>query len=194
VTTDQYIALGGAISTLLGVIITWLVAKKTQSKKELTYRLRMDRLIPTKIADLGGDLVVKYRGEELPEPVLLTVDIVNTGNVPVENPPIEIKAVGATYVIPGYFETPPPGYEDLWSLERTDAESCAVQLTHINPGQTARARLLMDELPGTLPVLSCPMAGLQLKKQGAVQINTFALLLLDILSPSASTLIKTMRP
>lgn len=191
-TTDQSIALGGAISTLLGVVITWLVAKRTQPKKELAYRIGMDRLIPTKIADPGGHLVI-YKGEELPEPVLLTVDISNTGNVPVENPPIEVKAMGATYVIPGYFETPPPGYEDLWSLERTDAESCAIRLAHINPGQTARARLLMDELPAELPIVSCPMAGLQLKEQGTVQISGPARLLLEILSPSASALIKTMR-
>ena len=191
-TADQYIALGGAASTLLGVIITWLVARRVQARKELTYRVRVDRLIPTKMADPGGHLVVQYRGETLPEPTLLSVDIANTGNLPIENPPIEITASGATYVIPGYFEAPPPGYEGLWSLERTDAESCGVRLAHINPGQTARARLVMDELPRDLPVVACPMAGLRLRKQSAVHINELAFLLLEVLSPGAGVALKAL--
>ena len=59
-TTDQYIALGGVIATSLGIAITWLVAKRTQAKKELAYRLRMVPLIPTKIADPHGHLVIRY--------------------------------------------------------------------------------------------------------------------------------------
>jgi hypothetical protein len=191
-TRDQYIALAGVAATILGIVVTWIVAKRAQSRKELSYRLRMDSLLPRKISDPHHKLVIQYKGEELPEPILLSVDITNTGNVPIENPPIEISATGATYVIPGYFESCPPGYEDLRSVGRTDAESCAICLTHINPGQTARARLLMDGLPGDLPVFKCPMAGLEIKKQAKVEMNAAARVLLEILFPTLSNLIKSM--
>ena len=88
---------------------------------------------------------------------------------------------------------PPPGYNDLWSIERTEVESCAVRLKHINPGQTARVRFLMDELPRELPVFKCPMAGLQVKEQVKVEVNQFSQILLDVLSPGLGKLIKTMR-
>jgi hypothetical protein len=192
-TTDQYIALGGAVSTLLGVVITWLVAKRSQPRKELSYRVRMDPLISSKIADPGGNLVIHYGGELLPHPVLLSVDITNTGNVAVEDPPAEVEAVGTTYVIPGYFEDLPPGYEELWSIERTDAESCAIKLAHINPGQSARARLLMDELPRTVPIFKCPMAGLILREGGPVEVKPAVQFFLDIVAPKAGALLKTMR-
>lgn len=94
VSTDQYIALGGAISTLLGVIITWLVARRTLHKKQLSYQIRMDALISSKMADPGKNLVIRYGEDILPQPALLSVDITNTGNVPVENPPIKVEAPG----------------------------------------------------------------------------------------------------
>jgi hypothetical protein len=191
--TDQYIALGGAVSTLLGVVITWLVARKSQPSKELSYRVRMDPLISSKIVDPDRNLVIHYGGELLPHPVLLSIDITNTGNVPVESPPVEVEAPGTTYVIPGYFEDLPPGYEDLWSIERTDAESCAIKLAHINPGQTARARLLMDELPGTVPIFKCPMAGLSLREGTPVEVKPVVQMFLDIVAPKAGLLLKTMR-
>jgi hypothetical protein len=192
VTRDQLIALFGGVATLLGVVVTWLVAKKAQTKKQLSYRLSLDSLMPKKLADPHEPLQITYKGELLVEPVLLSVDITNTGNAPVENPPIEIEAVGATYVIPGYFESCPPGYEDLWAIERTDAESCAIRLAHINPGQTVRARLLLDEYPDEPPVFKCPMAGLEVKELSSVKISSITQALLEIFSPSLSAAIKTL--
>jgi len=191
-TEDQYIAIAGVVGTFLGVSATLVVAKIAQSKKGLSYRLRMETLLPKKLSDPHDNLVIQYKGEELPEPVLLTVDITNTGNVPIENPPIQVVAKGATYVVPGYFENPPPGYADLWSITRTDAEACAIGLAHINPGQTARARLLMDELPDELPEFECPMVGLKVKKQTTVATNAIVLALLDVFFPSLSAAIRIM--
>ena len=151
-TKDQWIAVAGVTTTLIGVIVTWIIAKRTQSKRELSYRLSMDSLMPKKLSDPNEKLEIMYKGELLVEPVLLCVDITNTGNAPVENPPIEVEAVGTTYVIPGYFEGCPAGYEALWQIERMDAESCRIRLAHINPGQTAKVRLLMDELPSKPPI------------------------------------------
>lgn len=72
--------------------------------------------------------------------MLLSVDIVNLGNRAVERPPIIIEALGATYVIPIYIAEAPLGYDELWKLERIDADKCAIHLDHINPGQVVKAR------------------------------------------------------
>jgi hypothetical protein len=191
-TKDQIIAVAGVAATLVGIFITWMVAKKAQAKRQLSYRLRTDSLMPIKLADQNEKLQIFYKNELLVEPILLSVDIANTGNVPIENPPIVIEAVGATYVIPGYFESCPPGYEDLWTIERTDAESCAVRLAHINPGQSARVRLLMDELPSQPPIFKCPMVGLTLKEQSNIEISSFARTVLEIVAPSAAQVLKSL--
>jgi hypothetical protein len=191
-TKDQWIALGGVVATLLGIVVTWLVAGRTQAKKQLSYRMSLDSLMPKKLADPEEKLEIKYKGELLVEPVLLSVDITNTGNAPIENPPIEVEAVGATYVIPGYFEGSPAGYEDLWTIERTDAESCAIRLAHINPGQTVRARLLLDEFPDDRPVFKCPMMGVEVKELARVEVSSFTQAVLEILVPAVSQAIKTV--
>lgn len=191
-TKDQWITVSGVVATLLGIFVTWIIAKRTQAKMQLSYRLSMDSLMPKKLADPDETLEIKYKGELLVEPVLLSVDITNTGNVPINNPPIEIEAVGATYVIPGYFEGCPPGYDDLWRIERTDAESCAIKLAHLNKGQTARVRLLMDEFPEKPPIFKCPMSGLEVKEQSRVEVSGFIQTLLEIFAPTVSQLIKTV--
>jgi hypothetical protein len=195
-TKDQWIAVVGVSTTLIvGIItgiITWIVAKRTQSRKQVSYTLRMVSLMPKQFTDPNVNLEIKYKGQLLVEPVLLSVDITNTGNVPIENPPIEVEAVGATYVIPGYFEGSPAGYEDLWQIERTDAESCGIRLAHINPGQTARVRLLMDELPAKPPIFKCPMAGLDVREQSKIEVGSFTQALLVIIAPSVAQLVKSI--
>lgn len=68
----------------------------------------------------------------------------------------------------------------------------SLDLIHINPGQTAKARLLMDELPDDLPVFKCPMVGLTVKKQAKVEMNAFLRALLQLTSPSLGNLIASM--
>jgi len=190
-TTELWIALGGLVATIAGVIITWILAKAALTKRELAYRIRMEPILRSRLPNsASADLHIYYRLEELPEPVLLSVDVTNTGNTAIENPPIEVMARGATYVIPGYFESCPPGYESLWSIDRTDAESCGIRLAHINPGQTARARMLMDEMPPELPELICPMAGLAIRKYNQVKLNKFLEFIIDIVSPSLGRLMR----
>lgn len=113
---------------------------------------------------LKDQLEITYKGEVLPEPTLLAVNIRNTGNVAIDNPPIEIEAIGTTYVIPGYIEDVPPGYENLWTLERSDAESCKIKLDHINPGQIVKARFFLDEIPDKKLLFKCPMRDLTIKE------------------------------
>jgi hypothetical protein len=142
--------------------------------------------------DPDGELKITFKDELLTEPVLLTVDIANTGNTEILCPPIEIEAMDSTYVIPGYFESVPNGYEDLWELERTDADSCAIKLDHINPGQIVKARFLLDEMPKKKPILKCPLPGLEIRKLENVEVNSFLQLIIEIWSPKLATTIKAL--
>ncbi|HKQ48803.1 MAG TPA: hypothetical protein VJZ71_12095 [Phycisphaerae bacterium] len=192
-TTEYWIGALGVAATLLGVIVTWRVARYSQTRRELTYKVTMEPILRSPIPALEAtDLRISYKGEELPEPVLLSVDVTNTGNAVIENPPIEIRAPGATYVIPGYFESPPPGYETIWMFERNDGESCAIRLPHINPGQTAKARMLMDEMPGQLPQFICPMAGVFVRRQMSIKVNKFVQFIVDIISPQLGGAIRSL--
>lgn len=165
---SEYLGLGSIIATVLVGIISWIISayltKKTLNKKKLNYEIKMFPIISKDFFSKSSDLKIYFKEELLPEPTLLAVDIINSGNVAIESPPIEIETMGATYIIPGYIEEIPPGYEDIWELERTDAESCSIHLEHINPGQVVKARFFLDELPKNPPVFKCPMKDLELKE------------------------------
>ena len=142
----------------------------------------------------GGknSLKIEFNGEQLDEPMLLSVDIVNLGNRAIEKPPIYIEAVGATYVIPIYIENVPTGYEDLWALQRTDAEQCAVGLDHINPGQVVKARFFLDEHPNQMPIFKCAMKDVKVTELKSLQVGPFASALLELVSPAANTAVKVL--
>jgi len=163
---SDYIGIGGIVATIvIGIItgvITWITTTKTQSRKRLNYDIYMFPILSQQ-AGKCRDLKIYYKDEELPEPYILAVDIFNTGNKAISNPPIKISAVGATYVIPGYFEDIPLGYEELWSMERTDAEECELHIKHVNPKQIIKARLYLDEKPKEIPLLTCPMENVEVK-------------------------------
>lgn len=165
---SDYIAIAGIVATIVVGIISWFVSahltKKSINKQSLNYEIKLYPIISKVFLSKSSDLRIYYKDDILPEPTLLAVDIVNTGNVAIENPPIEIEAHGATYIIPGYIEDIPPGYEDIWSIERSDAETCIIQLQHINPGQVVKARFFLDELPLKAPVFKCPMKDVEIRE------------------------------
>ncbi len=171
-TTEQIIGLIGVVATIIIGVISWFVsariARKNFSAPKLHYRISMVPLLSIKTPATTKGLKVEYNGELLVEPTLLSIDIINAGDVAIENPPIEVEAQGATYLIPGYFEDVPPGYNSLWSIERTDADSCAVHLTHINPKQIVKARFFLDEYPKKEPIFKCPMKDLSTKRVTSV--------------------------
>lgn len=145
-----------------------------------------------KVPGASAALTIEFNGEQLVEPTLLSVDIVNLGNRAIENPPIIIEAVGATYVIPIYIEDVPPGYEDLWTLERTDAEQCAIRLEHINPDQVVKARFFLDEVPSQIPVFKCAMKDVSVTAMSSVKVGPIAEKLLEIVSPVAYSALKSL--
>jgi len=171
---SDYIALAGVVATILGIFVTWLVMKKQFASKKLSYALKIEPLLLRRDAALARDLKVFYQGEELPEPALLSVDIENVGLSAVEDANLTINLPGATYLIPGYFQDTPPGYDLLWTIERTDAEECQVRFEHINPKQVARVRLLMDEVPKGEPSVSCAMPNVELIRSSRVEPTTLA--------------------
>ncbi len=191
--TEQKIALASLIASIFIGVISWIVsariARKNFSAPKLHYRMSMSPLLSKSTPAVTSGLKIEYNGELLVEPMLLSLDIINAGDVAIENPPIEIEAVGATYVIPGYFEDVPPGYEKLWSIERTDAESCAVHLPHINPKQVAKVRFFLDENPIEEPLFKCPMKDLIVKRVGSITGESVELIL-DALPYPLDALVK----
>lgn len=176
-TQQDYISISIGIATLL---VTWFAAVYSTKKNIRTYKLKYGiQLFPIIGQEFykSGDLKIYYKDELLPEPTLLTIDIINSGNAAIERPPIEVEAIGATYIIPGYIEDIPSGYENKWTLERTGPESCAIKLEHLNPGQVVKARFFLDENPIEKPVIKCAMKDLTIKEVNTgfkeQLINTF---------------------
>lgn len=170
--TAEWISVAGVFATIFVGIFSWMVSaaltRRTIDRRIIGYKMEATPLMTTSLKSSG--LKIEYKGEELPYPMLLTVEVFNLGNIAIENPPISIvTSKGATYIIPVQVEDPPPGYEDLWEIERADADECKIRLNHINPGQVAKATFLMDEIPMEMPHFRCPLPNLIVKKVEPVE-------------------------
>lgn len=195
--TSDWIGISGAAATISAALIAWIVSawatKKSLALQKIGYRMTMSPLLATdKVPGGSSVLKIEFNGEQLVEPTLLSVDIVNLGNRAIERPPIIVEAVGATYVIPIYIENVPPGYEDLWKLERTDAEQCAIRLEHINPGQVVKARFFLDEVPAQMPIFKCAMKDVTVAEMTSVKMGPIAEALLEAISPITYTTLKAL--
>jgi hypothetical protein len=179
----EYIAIAGVGATILGALVTWLVMKRQFASKKLTYSYAIESIVKSTDPDLARDLKVFYKGEELPEPALLSVEITNTGLTAIENAEVVIKLPGATYLLPGYFVDVPAGYLMLWDIEQTDAEECTIKFKHINPKQTAKVRLLMDEMPKGEPRFACPMPNVECTKASLATLGVVAEVIVSIVAP-----------
>lgn len=187
-------------TVLIGLItcfVTIYITKKSMKVKKLTYEMKLTPLIPSGREEDFKKFKIFYNDEQLVKPYLLSVDIINSGNTAIDNPPIKIEAMDATYIIPGYFEDMPPGYDDLWSSEREDAEICSIKLEHINPGQVAKVRFYLDEEPKAEIVFKCPMKDLQLRRINtelrANILNSTKSVLLDVAEGSLGVSYRTKR-
>ncbi|MCT4556536.1 MAG: hypothetical protein N4A61_00605 [Pelagimonas sp.] len=172
--TSDWIAVAAIAATVIVGVVSWFVSaaltRKSIEKRVLGYRMDSTPLMTTSLQTAG--LKIEFDGEELPEPMLLTVEIFNLGNVALEHPPISIAtSKDATYIIPVQIEDIEPGYEDLWEIERTDADECAIRLAHINPGQVVKATILMDEVPTEMPHFRCPLPNVVVKEVNPVDMT-----------------------
>ncbi len=182
--TDMVIGIGDiAVNFVVGIVsilITLLLTLKTIKQLKLSYSIHIYQILSKSLTDRSNiaDLEIKYKNEKLKNPCLLTVEIVNTGNKSIINPPIKIRSNHNIGIIPGYFEDIPNGYENMWSMNLETANCCSLSLEHINPKQVVKARFFLDEMPQDKIIFECPMADMQLqeitydvKKESSSKIN-----------------------
>jgi hypothetical protein len=173
------------VALIVGIgtwVISWLIFRAQTVRKRISYFMRMIPIVSHEFSGERGELEIRYNGEEIDRLVLLELDLKNTGNAAIIDPPIKISNEGGVYLIPGYFEDIPAGYAHLWSIEREDGEDSLIHLAHLNPGQVAKVRFVMDNLPSRLPELSCPMPDLHLKQSLYQDFRPFIRTLFDIVT------------
>lgn len=99
-THSDLIALAGVAATLIAAVISWFssayVAKKAMRKEELSYWMRITPLMNKKLFRDADKLEIQYKGDVIDELVLLEIDIINSGNVAIKNPPIKITSENGT--------------------------------------------------------------------------------------------------
>jgi hypothetical protein len=191
---SDVIGIAGAAATVVVGVLSWLISaahsRKTMQRKELQYRIRVTSLVNNAIFKEAESLEIKYKGDVIDQLVFLEVDIINSGNVAILNPPMKIESRDSTYIIPAYFEDVPDGYDYHWSVEREDGETCRIKADHINPGQIIKARFLMDNLPPEEPMFTCAMPDLNIKRASDVEVSLVAAKFLEVVSPSLASAMK----
>lgn len=192
--SSDVIAISAVVVTLLVGVVSWFVsaalARRAMSRKELQFRLRMTPLLDNSKFRETDQIMMSYKDDIIDELVLLELDIINSGNIALENPPIKIEAPDATYIIPAYNDDIPAGYDQHWNFEREDGETCLIKVSHINPGQVIKARFLMDQLPSSEPVFTCPMANVKVTRTSSIELSPVASKLIEIMYPALSSAIK----
>lgn len=193
-TQSDIIGLFGAGATILIGVLTWFISaahvRKSMQRKELQYRMRITPLLNKNLFKETDKLEIQYKGDTIDELVFLEVDIINSGNVALENPPIKIESRDATYIIPAYIEDIPDGYDGRWEIEREDGETILIKAEHINPGQIIKARFLMDTMPPKDPMFVCPMPNLTIKRISDIEASPIAAKLLEAMYPNLASAVK----
>lgn len=178
--SNDIIGIGGIIATLLvGIVtclVTWKITMKSIKQLKISYNIQVFPILSNSVtqnADINlDDLKIQYKDKELLNPCLLALEIINTGNEAINDPPIKIRIDEDIEIIPGYFEDIPAGYEDLWNFDKTDPNSCNVLLQHINPKQVVRTRFFLDNLPQKKIIFECPMQNVQTQEVAYNNTNT----------------------
>lgn len=170
--SNNIIGIGGIIATLLvGVVtclVTWKLTMKSIKQLKISYNVQVFPILSnsvTKNTDINlDDLKIQYKDKELSNPCLLALEITNIGNEAINEPPIKIRTDEDIEIIPGYFEDFPSGYENLWSFNKTESNSCNILLKHINPKQVVKTRFFLDNLPQKKIIFECPMQNVQIQE------------------------------
>jgi len=193
---SDVIGLIGAAATVVVAIVSWFISarhvRRTMERKELQYRMRVTPLVNKRLFKQADKLEIKFKDEIVDELVFLEVDVINSGNTPVDNPPIKIESRDSTYIIPAYLEDVPDGYDWHWEIEREDGETCLIKASHINPGQVIKARFLMDQMPPDSPMFSCAMSGLDVKQVSDIEVSPIATKLLEAMYPNLARTVKLL--
>ena len=169
---SSIIGIGGIIATILiGIItciVTWKVTMQSIKQLKMSYNIQIFPILSntvTKNSEINLDkLKIQYKDKVLSNPCLLTLEIVNAGNVAISEPPIRIKSNENIEIIPGYFEDVPSGYEELWQFSKTEHNSCNICLKHINQKQIVKARFFLDNLPHQKIIFECPMENVYIQE------------------------------
>lgn len=190
------IAIAGVAATILVGLISWFVsahlAKKAMRNEELSYRMKIIPLLNKRLFREIDKLKIEYKDEQIDQLVFFELDIVNSGNVAIRKPPIVITSLDATYIIPAYLDDVPSGYDSLWKVVREDGETCSLDVDHINPGQTIKARFLMDKMPPGEPEFSCAMPDLKIRRIADIEISPLATGLLKAFYPGLARVVKAL--
>lgn len=193
---SDMIGIVGAVATVVVGVVSWFLsayfAKKQMRNEELSYRMRITPLVNNKLFKDEDKLEIYYKGDIIDRLVFFELDIINSGNVGIKNPPIRVTSFDATYIIPAYLEDVPPGYDSLWQFEREDGETCLIIADHINPGQTIKARFLMDTMPPREPEFSCAVPDLQIKRIADIKVSPVATTILEVFYPSLARAVRAL--
>lgn len=196
--SGNLIGIGGIVATILvGAItcyMTWKTTMKTIQQLKIAYNIQIFPILSKSVTELNLiDLQIKYKEKQLPNPCLLTLDIVNNGNKAIINPPIKIKLDEDIEIIPGYFEDIPAGYEKLWNMKKENANSCIMLLEHINPKQVVKARFFLDRFPTKELVFECATPDLVVQKiSNTIESNVEKKLQVDLPTNNIIILIITV--
>lgn len=117
--TNNIIGIGGILATIfVGIItcvVTWKLTMRSIKQQQLTYSLKVLNILSNSIKvqeNALSNLTITHGTNKLNNPYLLLLEIENTGNEAIINPPICIRSKNDAEIIPGYFQNIPPGYEE----------------------------------------------------------------------------------
>lgn len=148
---------------MITAIVTWKAAKANVNERSLSYSLKIYPILNNKFQSKDNspwrNIKITYNDVILTNPCLVSVEIINTGNKGIENPPILISNNEEIEMIPLEVEEVPKGY--IWKIEPENLGACKISASLINPKQKLQASFFMSRNPQKPLQFSCAMCDLQ---------------------------------
>lgn len=152
------------ITTIISVIVTWKAAKLNTNIKSLSYSIKKYPILDSRFRSNDvraplNEIRIMYGERILQNPCLVVVEITNSGNNGIENPPIIIGNTENIEMIPLGVENVPNGYH--WEIETEGSYSCKIYISLLNPKEKLKASFFMNKTPKNPLSFSCAMCNLQ---------------------------------
>lgn len=156
--------LANILVAVITAVVAWKVAKVNTNAKSLSYSLKIYPILDYKFRSENSnaplkEIMITYDGAILENPCLVIVEVINSGNKGIENPPILISNNENIEMIPLEVDEVPKGYS--WKIETETPSSCKISASLINPKQKLRASFFMSSNPKEELEFSCAMCDLQ---------------------------------
>lgn len=164
--------LGGIAGAVLSVITSVIIWRKTQKIKRLDLFVRDVSSLLSVSEKIQNELKITYSGTEAKSVFLISIDIVNSGNQPIENQPLNVRLPEESKIIDYSFTTEPAVGFGKIETQQPSSSGLDFQIELLNPADTFSLEVVSLDNPSDSVELFAKNAGVDARVFGTSTGNS----------------------